>query len=256
MDKIEIISDKRFIECGGKLLAEIVAGSRLYGLETENSDTDWRGLFIATDPHYVAALRKIESIVQLEKETSRDAAYYELKHFLLMMAKTNTQVLEILFSPESSFVSTSATFDFMQVNREKLINTDLLKKSLYGYVVSELRLANGERVGQLGGKRKLQLEKYGFSPKNFVQIFRLIFVGKTFFTDNIFPVNLKQFNPDFCAELLDIKTNPQNYKREELDARVHKELDELNKIMDASDVKHEFDWDLAANIILNEYKQL
>ena len=78
-------------------------------------------------------------------------------------------------------------------DRQSFIDTDNMFKCLRGYMQSELRLANGERTGQLGGKRKAQLDKYGFSPKNFVQLFRLAHAGVTLFQEGYFPVNVMPF---------------------------------------------------------------
>lgn len=247
--EIPIEDSQKFKDCGGKIIGEVIGGSILYGLNTPTSDVDRRGIFVARHPHYTSGLKKIENIVQLDKVEGRDSAYYELTHFLLLMAKTNTQVMEIMFAPDSAFEQSHIIMKLIRENKLSLIDSERLKNSLIGYIISELRLATGERTGQLGGNRKEAIEKYGFSPKNFVQIFRLARVGKEFFENEIYPVNLKTFDPDFCSELLDIKVNPQNYKKEDLEARVQKELDELRKVMDDSSIKLEFDWDFAAELI-------
>jgi hypothetical protein len=80
----------------------------------------------------------------------------------------------------------------------------------------ELRLANGERAGKLGGKRKEQLEKYGFSPKNFVNLFRLAECGVRFFNSGDFGVNIAKTNEALSKTLIELKTNPAAFEKEKL----------------------------------------
>lgn len=247
MTNHSITSHPSFEKCKGRLLCELIGGSTLYGLDTQDSDIDYRGLFFASDKQYVTGFENIESIVQTGEV---DSAYYELTHYLKLLRKSNTQVLEILFAPESSFTRNGLLFNRIRENRYSLIDSHILKGSLKGYVFSEMRLATGERSGRLGGKRKEQVMKFGFSPKNFVQIMRLCRVGQRFFTDGHYIVNVKLSDPEFHAELMDIKTQPQKYTVEQLKARVDHEYAVLVDIMDKSDVTYKFDSELAADLIM------
>jgi predicted nucleotidyltransferase len=248
---MNITEHETFKACNGKLIINIVAGSNLYGLNTPTSDIDYRGLFVATDPKYLANLNTIESIVQ---DGEVDATYYELTRYLKLLRKSNTQVLEILFAPESSFVYKHPHFDVIRNNKYSLIETAVLKNSLKGYVYSELKLATGQRSGQLGGKRKQAVTTYGYSPKNFIQILRLCRVGIQFFTDGQYMVNVKEFNPEYHKLLMDIKTCPEKYERDQLEQMVNDEFFKLEKVIDNTDVEYKFDDELAAQIILDGRK--
>lgn len=242
-----ILQHESFIKSGAELLVSLVGGSNLYGLNTPESDVDYRGIFVTKHPHYLAGFSTLENIVQ-SGET--DATYYELQKFLGLMRKSNTQVLEILFAPNSAIVHSSPAFEEMVENRYKLINSDTFKSSIKGYVFSEIRLATGERVGQLGRKRKVSLEKYGYSPKNFCQILRLCKVGCRFFTDGDYVVNVRDMEPDYHKFLMEIKTQPQNFACEALEKIVWEEFAKLEKIIDNSKIKFEFDLDYAADLVL------
>ena len=235
-----------FKNCKGELLFSIIGGSRLYGIELPDSDYDERGIFLATDIKYTTGFDTIESIVQTGEV---DSTYYELARYLKLLRKSNTQVMEILFSPESSIVHNTEIFKYVRENRYSLIDTHALKASLKGYVYSEIRLATGERSGQLGGKRKAAVEKYGFSFKNFTQIFRLIKVGKLFFTTGEYMVKVKEFDEDYHNFLMEIKTTPENFTCEQLSKMVDKEFEELVEVMDNSKINYKFDVELAAGIV-------
>lgn len=247
MENKSIEEHPAFMNCKGELLVELIGGSVLYGLNNESSDIDYRGLFIATDKKYITGFDTIESIVQ---DNEIDSTYYELTRYLKLLRKSNTQVLEILFAPDDSFTYKSDLFNYIRENRYNLIDTNILKSSLKGYVFSEIRLATGERSGQLGSKRKAAVEKYGFSYKNFVQILRLCKVGQLFFTSGDYMVRVKEFDSDYHDLLMEIKTKPENFTKDELSTMVDEEFKKLEKIMDESTINFKFDVELASNIVL------
>ena len=232
--------------CKGKLLCELIGGSTLYGLNNKNSDIDYRGLFLATDKKYVTGFDNVESIVQTGEI---DSCYYELSRYLKLLRKSNTQSLEILFAPESSFTFTTDIFQEIRENRFSLIDTKILKSSLKGYVFSEIRLATGARSGQLGGVRKAAVETYGFSPKNFTQILRLCKVGTIFFDQGEYMVKVKDFDEDYHNFLMEIKNNPENFTCEQLEKLVDEEFKKLELSMDNSKISFKFDVDLAADLV-------
>lgn len=229
------------------MLAEIIAGSKLYGLNNAQSDTDYRGIFTATNKRYVAGFDKCESIVQTGEV---DSAYYELGRYLAMLRKTNTQVLEILFAPDESFTYITDIFKEIRANKLSLIDSHVLKASLKGYVFSEIKLATGERSGRLGGKRKEAVTTFGFSPKNFVQILRLCKVGTIFFERGEYMVKVKDFDPAYHTFLMDIKNSPEGYSCEKLKELVDEEYKKLEESIEKSTVSFKFDVDLAADLVI------
>lgn len=236
--------------CSGRFEAYMIGGSTLYGLATPESDVDYRGVYTATDQKYVAGFETMESVVLCpDKSHSIDATFYEIGHYLRLLRKTNTQVMEMLFAPEESFIYKSPLFDRVREHCESFIDSERLKASLKGYVFSEMRLATGERSGQLGSKRKESVSKYGFSPKNFVQIMRLCSVGIRFFETGIYMVDVKD-DQRLHDHLMDIKTNPQKYSCEELKAEVLKKYESLERAVDRSKIRFKFDLELASEIIL------
>lgn len=246
---MEITKNESFIHCGGVILCELIGGSNLYGLNNKNSDIDYRGLFKYTTPTYVSGFNKIESIVLTK---SVDATYYEILHFLKLLQKSNTQVLEILFAPEKAITKDSSFFKMLRYFKYSLINSEILKKSLLGYIYSEMRLATGERSGKLGGKRRATVDQFGFSPKNFVQLIRLCEVGCLFFKEGVYMVNVAEQDRDLHSYLMDIKNNPQNYKKEDLVGDVDERVQNLKNVMDKSKIKYKFDLNLASDLILEE----
>ena len=236
-----------FQNCNGQLLVSLIAGSTLYGLNNKDSDVDYRGIFLATDQKYTTGFDTIESICQTGDV---DSTYYELLRYLKLLRKSNTQVLEILFAEDSDYNFTTPIFDEIRANRYSLIDTHILKASLKGYVYSEIKLATGQRTGRLGGKRKEALDRNGYSPKNMVQLLRLCEVGRVFFTEGLYMVKVKDFNPKMHEVLMEIKNHPENFTCDQLSHMVDVQFKKLEEVMESSLVSFNFNVDLASDIVI------
>lgn len=195
-----------------KVLCLTKGGSHAYGLSTPTSDTDYRGVFVNTDAAHLVGLKRDEILV--EQNEQHDKVMTEFRHALKLLRSANTQMVELLYT--DTFEVIDPTWRYLQSFRKQLLDSAKLFATLRGYMQGELRLANGERTGKLGGKRKEAIDKYGFSPKNFVQYFRLSWAGAIYFQKGYFPVNVPKENTEYAATLLDIKTQPEKYTREQL----------------------------------------
>jgi predicted nucleotidyltransferase len=232
-----------------QFICKMLGGSHAYGLSTLASDKDVRGVFLNTELNKVIGLDRFEH--QDLKAGGADEFYFELRHFLCLLRATNTNVLELLFNDKWLFVSNE--WLKVQENRFLFLDSEKMYKSLKGYMHGEKRLANGERTGKLGGKRRAAIEKFGFSPKNFVQLLRLAWAGTTFFKHGYFPVDVHFENPDFAAELLDIKLRPEDYQREKLNLLVDRWEQTLDKAFNERTVDYTFNSDAANELCCRLY---
>lgn len=214
------------MEDNRKTLCLAQGGSHAYGLSTPSSDIDLRGIFVNTDIEHLVGLKRDEILV--EQTAEKDNVMTEFRHAIRLLKGANTQMVELLF--QEDFQTVDPIWKEVQAARSQLISSEKLYTCLRGYMQGELRLANGERTGKLGGKRKAAIDAYGFSPKNFVQLYRLAWAGTTYFRKGYFPVNVRRENPDMADMLLLIKTEPQKFEREMLNFKA-KELEaELDRV--------------------------
>lgn len=230
------------------MLFKMLGGSNSYGLNTPESDVDYRGVFVNTEPSKILGLEKME---HMQKQEAEDVVYYEFRKFFELLRGGNTGALELLFAEEC--LETTDTFEEVRANKTKFVDTDKMFRCLLGYMQGERRLANGERTGVLGGKRKAQLEKYGFSPKNFVQLFRLAHAGVSLFQKGYFPVNVKKDDPKLCEWLMDVKVHPEKHSREELNLKVDEFELALKKAYDNRKFSYSFDHELANDMLRRAY---
>ncbi len=230
---------------------KVVGGSHMYGLNTPESDYDERYIFMHDDLSNTIGLERFEHLDQ--RGGDEDKFGFELRHYLNLLRKTNSQVIEILFAEQ--YLELHPLFNELIVkNRNRLLSTERMYKSLRGYIHSEIKLATGERTGTLG-KRKDAVEKYGFSPKNFTQLFRLAFCGKYFIKYGTFPTRISTVDEDYAEFLMRLKTSPQDFSKENLEKDVanwEQSLEETFEGRDKSKDLH-FDETLANEILLQFY---
>lgn len=235
----------------GKQLCEYVGGSRMYHLDTAESDIDERGIWMHTTHSHILGLNRFKE--ERFHSQVEDSVNRELLHFANLLTRGNTEALDVLFLPEKDFRYISNEIHSFRDNRYSLIDSDKLYKMLRGYSQDEYRLALGERKGKIGGKRAAQIAKYGFSPKNFTQLFRLLEVGIRFFRNDFFVLDARDFGDEFYSFLMKIKYRPETVSVEHLSAeRIRKEA-ELDEAFANRSHTYTIQWELINDLLLHAY---
>lgn len=119
----------------GWLVFEAVTGSRAYGLATNSSDTDIRGVFILPEEAYY----NMEYTPQVANE-SNDIVYYELKRFIELLARNNPNMLELLNLPESCILYKNK---LMELITPELFLSKLCEQSFANYAFTQIKKAWG-----------------------------------------------------------------------------------------------------------------
>lgn len=195
------------------IITKCEGGAKLYGLETEESDVDIRFVFLHTDISKIIGLSRHDHDAS-KTEESDDSFGYELRFFLNLLKKGNSQAMEMLFNTDWRI--DSPQFALIQRNKYDLFYSERLFSMLMGYINGEKRIITGQNTEKLGAKRKGQLEKFGYSYRNCVHALRLLRTGILFFRDNIYPINIVKQDKEYGQYIRDVKLNPQNYKVENL----------------------------------------
>lgn len=81
----------------GKTILKVLVGSRAHGLEREDSDYDYRGVFIVPTTEILSIDSSTKSVDWIEGNVDNTA--YELEHFLSLALKGNPTILETLLAP-------------------------------------------------------------------------------------------------------------------------------------------------------------
>jgi hypothetical protein len=123
------------LRSNGALLLECISGSRAYGLNTPQSDTDLKGVYVLPKVEYYG----LEYTEQLNNETN-DEVYYELKRFIDLLNKNNPNILELLATPEDCILFRHPIMD--EIKPEMFLSR-LCQQTFAGYAQSQIKKAKG-----------------------------------------------------------------------------------------------------------------
>jgi predicted nucleotidyltransferase len=157
-----------------RVIYRCVVGSRAFGLGTEESDTDRRGIYLpSADLHW--SLYGVPE--QLENERTEEC-YWELQKFLVMALKGNPNILECLYTPLVEFVTPLG--QELLAMREAFLSR-LVYQTYNGYVMSQFKRMQADLRNQ--GKLK---------PKHVMHLIRLLLSGIHVLREGFVPVDVGQ----------------------------------------------------------------
>lgn len=116
-------------------LLECLAGSKAYGLDTPESDTDWRGVFVQPARRYYG----FEPLEQVHSEY-QDEIFYEVGRFVDLLRRNNPNILELLLAPTDCVRWRHPTLDSL---RPEWVMSKLCRETFAGYAVSQIKRARG-----------------------------------------------------------------------------------------------------------------
>lgn len=117
------------------LLLKCISGSRAYGLDTPQSDTDYKGIFISPKPIFYGS----HFADQVANETN-DIVYYEWKKFVDLLGKNNPTILELLATPSDSVLYKHPLIKSLDASE---FLSKLCCQTFAGYAQSQIKKARG-----------------------------------------------------------------------------------------------------------------
>lgn len=123
------------------VIVETVFGSHLYGLNTNKSDMDYKGVVLPTPREIMLGNSKFHLDKSTNKSNSKNSAsdvdrtFYSLSYFVDMACKGETVALDMLHGYVGSLVCSSATWESLVENRSKFYTKSM--KSYVGYVYKQ-----------------------------------------------------------------------------------------------------------------------
>jgi len=126
------IDDLRRENC---IIFECISGSRAYGTDTPDSDTDIRGVFVQPRDRFFG----LDPVVQVNDETN-DVVFYEIGRFVDLLLKNNPNILEILCAPDDCIVHRDPLFEKL---RPEMFLSKLCRDTFGGYAAAQVKKARG-----------------------------------------------------------------------------------------------------------------
>ncbi|MEQ1546075.1 nucleotidyltransferase domain-containing protein [Methyloglobulus sp.] len=117
------------------IVLDTVSGSKAYGLDTPQSDTDTRGVFILPQDLYFG-FNYLEQV----SSDKNDHVYYELGKYLKLLAKNNPSSIELLYAPGETIVY---RHPLMTMIKPEIILSRLCRDSFAGYAMGQVKKAKG-----------------------------------------------------------------------------------------------------------------
>ncbi|HEX5153869.1 MAG TPA: nucleotidyltransferase domain-containing protein [Parafilimonas sp.] len=159
-----------WVKQNGLLLFEAITGSKAYGLDTAQSDTDIRGVFVLPKDMYYS----LEYTAQVSNETN-DVVYYELKRFMELLSKNNPTMLEMLNIPEQFILYKDPLMNNLDTH---MFLSKLCEKTFANYAYTQIKKAYGlekKIVNPVEEERKSVLDFcYVYANKDAISLSRFL----------------------------------------------------------------------------------
>ena len=114
------------------IIYRCVVGSRAYGLDTDDSDTDLRGVYLAPAELQWSLFGAPEQF----EDNANQSCYWELQKFLGMALKANPNILECLYSPMIDKV-TPLGEELLALRQQFL--SQMIFQTFNGYAMSQFK---------------------------------------------------------------------------------------------------------------------
>jgi predicted nucleotidyltransferase len=120
------------------IIYRCVVGSRAYGLDNEDSDTDRRGIYLAPADLQWSLFGAPEQF----EDNATQSCYWELQKFLTMALKANPNILECLYSP---MVEKTTELGAELVAHRKVFLSQMIFQTFNGYAMSQFKKIEQDR---------------------------------------------------------------------------------------------------------------
>ncbi len=114
------------------ILYRCVVGSRAYGLDNDESDTDRRGIYLAPAELQWSLFGAPEQF----EDNATQSCYWELQKFLTMALKANPNILECLYSP---MVEKITPLGEEILSRRQCFLSQMIFQTFNGYAMSQFK---------------------------------------------------------------------------------------------------------------------
>lgn len=125
--------DIEYLRKNNLIILECISGSRAYGLETLESDTDIKGVFLLPKKDFYG----LDYTPQVSNDTN-DIVFYEFNRFMQLLSLNNPNILELLNTPKSSVIF---KHEYLEEIKPELILSKLCKNTFGKFALSQIKKA-------------------------------------------------------------------------------------------------------------------
>jgi hypothetical protein len=137
------------------IINEMLFGSHLYGLDTPNSDKDYKGIVLPSKNQLLLGKTSFHVDHSTNNNASRntkddvDKTYYSLQYFVDLACQGETVALDMLHAPDDKVIVNSDIWKFLVDNRHRFYTKSM--KAYIGYVRKQAAKygAKGSRLAEI-----------------------------------------------------------------------------------------------------------
>ena len=219
-----------------KTILKVIVGSRLHNLHNENSDYDYRGIFVEPLINILSPFKKQQNTSWIEGKN--DDTQFELLNFIKMCASCNPTCLEILWSNQVEYHNVLG--DILRENKHKFLSTDKIYFAHTGYAFNQMKKMSLERPDPVR------------TPKTIIAYIRTLRQGKELLETNSFTPVYEYDDRDF---LMEVKYNFNNSLVPHIAKKLIEVREEIDKAYANIRFKTECDITWIENFILATYSR-
>lgn len=135
------------------LLLEGVVGSKAFGLDTPDSDTDWAGIFVEPTASFLGLNPPTRDQGTVKGRDTDDATYHEVAKAMRLALTCNPSAMELLWL--SDYTVTSAFGEELIGLRTKFLSAQRVRDAYLGYAKSQYgRLVHRGVTGNSTDRRR------------------------------------------------------------------------------------------------------
>jgi hypothetical protein len=195
-----------------ELLVKTIAGSHLFGTNTDKSDHDYRGIYLQTKEQIILGEYPDSIDLSTNKSNTKntkddiDTVLYSPKKFLNLLKKGETLALETLFTPPELIIEQHPLWNTIVSYTDGLLHKNV--KSFIGYARQQ-----GNRYGIRGSRMGTVLKVLQFLEKQ-NQHLLVEEIIPDFITEGLSTLDFVKIYPelqqlDICGKKLQFKTKLQ-----------------------------------------------
>lgn len=167
------------------LLSGIV-GSKAYGLDNEDSDTDRLGIFVATTNQLLSLNPPKDTLVT----TKPDYTFHEVLKYIRLALNVNPTVTELMWL--ESYESATGLGRQLVSIRQSFLSKDRVKDAYLGYAFAQFKRLEARSDGSFSSDTRKRTAKHAR------HLARLLYQGKHLYEFGVLPVRL--WNPQWYME--------------------------------------------------------
>jgi len=119
------------------IIFEAISGSRAYGTNLPESDTDIRGIFIQPLEDILR-----NGFIEQVSDEKNDVCFYEIGRFIQLLIGNNPNIIELLDVPEDCIIYKHPLFKLIEKAKSKFL-TSRVRFTFAGYAVDQIQKARG-----------------------------------------------------------------------------------------------------------------